>query len=340
MSSPVLRASACALALLGSACGERPAGLSAEVEPLAVLHVRLEGALLETPCHPRLGLLWAAVPTYIPYCHTRGPTPLDPAREPSTTAAHACRDPFRVTPALAGPSVAIDLRETSFELPIVHLPNASIMVGDAGARVAYAAVILYDDLDGDGELTFTRCRGNTRGGGPTTPSRPFDCGSTSRFERIHAASFERLDAESTRVTYVEGPFDAGSYFYPHPGCTALPPGGFSVWRTGALLSDTATCDVSPIDTEIVLTPRAPDALVDLTCPQRRRDAFPRPPTQLPDAEELSFECDGEGGIATTDLDCPCPNLRTYTLRGCYEELECSDPDWDVPAPEAWPCTAP
>ncbi|MCC7383040.1 MAG: hypothetical protein IT384_14475 [Deltaproteobacteria bacterium] len=315
------------------ACDDGVAGLEETRQILATVRGRLTRPLAEisaTIAHPRAGILWAGVPQFVPFCHEHGPNPRDPSRIVSSSVArYGCRDPFEVVPGAMGPSVVIDPRSASFEIPIADLPRAQVMVGSVEARVAYGSLIVFDDLDGDGELDLERgC--NSRGD---------SSGPSPRLEPIHAASFFSQNETQVRVTYVEGRFDAASLFYPHPDCSELPPPGFSIWTVGALLDPDASCSTQRIDAEIRLDPRAPLALADLTCLQSSRDVFPRPPPVRPPGSALIFECNADGALVAADPTCSCPWIRTYRLSGCYDSLDCPNPDWDLRAsvPPEWPC---
>jgi hypothetical protein len=211
-----------------------------------------------------------------------------------------------------------------------------VLVGRLGQRVAYASLVVFDDLDANGELDLIRAQrcsrgdgeGEDQGGDPSMIAEP-----------IYAASFARLTRPSVRVSYVEGPFDRASNYYPAPkGCDAFPPGGFSIWMTGDYLDPNAGCRVGSFEQEVMLElgPAAPNA--DLACPQRTRDVFPRPPSDRAPSPRVLTECNEDGSLALTDPECACPNLRLMTLRGCETDYGCVTPEWDVKTPPAWyPC---
>jgi hypothetical protein len=323
-----------------AACHGGVHDLGGAPDPILTIHVRLGAPLPSGLIHPRGGILWAGVPVYVPYCQESGPNPAQPSHTVSAVAKKACRDPFEVVPGIDGPSVALDPLATSFDIPILHLPPAAAMVGRLPSRVAYGSIIVYDDRNGDGALTFSRCgnfgdRGDTAVSTTTTAT----IGATV-FEPIYASSFSTLTNEETRLAYVEGDFDKSSFFYPNPSCEVLPPRGFSMWIVGALLDSNATCMLAPIDREVVVEPMTADSLVDLACPEATRDAFPRePPARAPMTNPmLLWECTPEGGLATANDVCACPNLRLYTLKGCSADDACPIPEWNVPPPPYWPCS--
>lgn len=314
-----------------SACGG-VSELGAEPDALVTIRARLT-APIPTPASGftslRAGLMWAGVPVFVPYCFEYGTNPLKPLQVPSDVAELGCRDPFLVAPGLVGPSVAIDPESTSFEIPIVQLPSAEVLIGTREQRIAYASVVVFDDRDGDGELDLSRGCGQ------------FGDSGRGR-ETIYAASFSDLNERQTRISYVEGAFDQDSYFYPHPQCRSLPPEGFSIWEVDEIFAADSRCEVHPIDEELELEPSLSRELRHLSCVQRSRESFPRPPRMREPDEDEIWECTKDGALAIANPECPCPEVRLFTLVGCYDELDCEKPDWDRrdTPPEWWPCELP
>jgi hypothetical protein len=310
--------------------------LEGDGSPIAVLRGRVAGARPEGSTL-RAGLVWAGAPVFVPFCHDEGPTPLDPQRSVSELAAVGCRDPFDVVPELAGTAAAI-ASDGSFELPIVHLPTAEVMVGGRESRVAYGSLVVFADLDENGALELRGGCGRIRGRMDDPRLRP-------RAEPIYAASFSTLTGEQARITYVEGELDADSFFYPHSRCRELAPPGFSLWSMAGLLDATdesGACRVDPIDTPIELELGSPEDFAALSCRQAERESFERPPRwetdPLPD--DLLWECSDDGNLVFADPSCDCPEVRELSLVGCYDDRECEDPDWDLrdEAQEWWPCS--
>lgn len=315
-----------------AACDSSLYGLGDDRAPLAVVRGRYDGPLpVDVNTHLRAALIWAGPPVFVPYCHQHGPTPIEPDRTLTDVSQNGCRDPFEFVPSSRGPSVALDLKESrEFEIPLQHLPDATSMVGTLEARVAYASLVIYDDRDDDQLLELgSRCPRRDRNDPHPDPLEP-----------LYASSFSRLNATQTRIAYVEGEFDADSFYYPHPNCTALPPRGFSVWTVGDLLDPSAACSVSPIDAPITLDYTAPEHLNNLACLPSERESFTRPPPGDGPGRDVVFECTENGAVAVADPLCPCPNLRVYALRGCFDDAACATPDWDIDPPEGWPCAAP
>lgn len=332
-----------ALLLLPALGCDRLAGLDgAEVPAFATLRGTVTATVAPRGARLRVGVLWAGVPAFVPYCHLVGRTALDPERVVPPLAALACRDPFGVVPAAAGPSVPITLESgrATFELPLRALPPASLMVGAPDGRVAYGAVIVFDDRDGDDAFSiWPRCRGfRGRGTGAPSDEAPAD-GEVQ--DQILASTFARLTEPQLRLTYVEGNPPAQSTWYPHPDCTRRPGPGFSLWSVGDYLGPRDTCAVEPPETPLALVvpPRGAD-FRDLSCPTRARETFPREP-ELDDFTRgnLLIDCLPDGTIVTTSRSCVCPEVRAYPLAGCFDELDCAVPDWDfrTQIPEWWPC---
>ncbi len=166
-----------------------------------------------------------------------------------------------------------------------------------------------------------------------------------------------------------------SAFYPRAGCDPPLP-GFSVLAAGgftaeaalaALLGgelppeDPATCAVSaPAETTIVIAARAPADVQAVGCEEPRDDSSVRyrapPPNALDFAGRVwacahlpTFDTGGTGGggpasdliqlVVSGRASDRCKFLTHYTLRGCFEDVNCADPEWDFTAnpPGWWPC---
>lgn len=338
-------------------CNQVVTGLGEDEQVLATLRGRIADGV-EVPANARVGIVWAGVPVFVPYCHAYGYTPLDPERDVHDPAYLGCRDPFDVVPAVVGPSAPLEYGvENTFEIVIRQIPPSSAMIGEPGARVAYGSVVLYTDTDLDGELDFARgCRGggggNNGGGGGPTPMPD-----ASSREPIVGATFDNLTDSHLRVVFVEGSFDATSFFYPPPtGCTTYPSAGFSQWSMGGMLATDASCAVLPIDAPIVVgqgrlpglggTPD-PELVRPLSCVPEDRQTFPRELSERttsnffnPLQTRYEWECLADGTVVVVDKQCACREVRTYPLAGCRDEVNCPVPEWDLRAnrPSWWPCT--
>jgi hypothetical protein len=362
----------CFAPLLVAACG-RLQGFGGDAPPLATFNVLFQGDL--APLRPtgvtgehalRVALVWGAQWLTEPFC-------VLPAESPGVAAVidAGCRDPFGFVPTAVSVSVpiAIDVPAT---LTLSQLPAADVMVGDVTARVAYASLVVFDDRNDTGTLELARqFRGfmGDREGPPGifVPEPP---------DIIYGASFVTMTAPDQRVAYREGAFDTRSAFYPRAGCDPPPP-GFSVLAAGgftaeaalaALLGgglppeDPATCAVSaPAETTIAIAARAPAEVQEVGCEERRNDSSVRyrePPTSFTDAASRTWACAhlptfdttaaaGGAGPASDLIQLVvsgrasdrCKLLTHYTLRGCFEDVNCAIPEWDFTAnpPDWWPC---
>ncbi|MBI2378065.1 MAG: hypothetical protein HYV07_28950 [Deltaproteobacteria bacterium] len=325
--------------LVITGCG-RLADLGEPVTPVVTVRGELRGGVPIGSTNPRAGILWAASPVFIPYCHEHGPSPTRP-RADSPVAEAGCRDPFELLPRRLGPSVPLAPGQTTFEIPFDQLPPPDVMVGPLESRTAYGAVIVFDDRDGDEDLGLRRgCdfpSGSDRGpGGQQSPLTDPD----SRLEPVIATSFFDLTEVQHRLAYVEGQLDRDSNFYPHPGCTELPGPGFSHFVVPGLLGESSDCAVEPPETPFVLELRPEQRLTNLSCRESTRQSFSRPARSV--IGDLIFECTEDGSLALANPSCECPDVRVLSLTGCFDEVECTSPDWDLTAdpPEEWPCPVP
>jgi hypothetical protein len=350
----------CLAPLLVAACG-RLQGFGGDAPPLVSFEVVFQGDV--APLRPagvtdenalRVALVWGAQWLTEPFC-------VLPAESPETAAVidAGCRDPFGFVPAVVSASVpvAVDVPAT---LTLSQLPAADVMVGDVTARVAYGSLVVFDDRNGSGTLELA----------------PRMIQSS---DIIYGASFVTMTAPDRRVAFREGAFDARSAFYPRAGCDPPPPGfsvlaagGFTAEAALAALlggglpqEDPATCAVSaPAETTIVIAARAPADVQAVGCEERRNDSSVRyraPPRNALDfadrvwacAHLPTFDAGGGGGgtggggpasdliqlVVSGRTSNPCRFLTHYTLRGCFEDINCAAPEWDVTAnpPDWWPC---
>ena len=364
----------CLAPLLVAACGQLQ-GFGGNAPPLVSFDVVFQGDL--APLRPagvtgehalRVALVWGAQWLTEPFC-------VLPAESPEAAAVidAGCRDPFGFVPAVVSVSVPIAVDEPT-TLTLSQLPAADVMVGDVTARVAYGSLVVFDDRNGSGTLELTQRAFLSFTDGREGPPEPFDPESP---DIIYGASFVTMTAPDRRVAFREGAFDARSAFYPRAGCDPPPP-GFSVLAAGgftaeaalaALLGgglppeDPATCAVSaPAETTIVIAARAPADVQAVGCAERRNDSSVRyrepPPNALDFAGRVwacahlpTFDTGGAGGgsggpasdliqlVVSGRTSNSCKFLTHYTLRGCFEDINCAVPEWDFTAnpPDWWPC---
>lgn len=360
----VIRVGALAVvaAVAGAGCDDLQ-GFGGPVPPLVSFTVTAEGDLAAVrppedtaPPDLHVALVWGKQWLVEPLCIL--PPESDAAR---AVIAAGCRDPFGFIPSrvAANAPLAVGAPAT---LDLFTLPAADVMVGDLTARVAYASLVVYDDLDADGTLTLGR---PNRDGGNQGPPDPMDLPTEVR-DRVYAASFVTMTAPDQRVAYREGAF-VQTGFYPRAGC-GDPPAGFSLVSAGGFTAeaaiaatlagqlppeDPATCAEEPPTAPVTVAIRPPAELAELRCTERRTDSSVRyrepdaePPQQL---DQRTWACVHlpSFGPPSTQLELviagrptdSCVGLSHYVLKGCRNDPSCSSPDWDHTAapPAWWPC---
>jgi len=337
-----------------AACGSGVHDLGDEAGPLAFVQGEVTGDVARRlpegravdDLRLRAGLLWAALAEPGTYCQRYG-NPLLPGGEVSEVARVACPDLLGVAPGLVGPSAALDTRSSSFEVPLLHLPTAESMVGEVSARVAYASVVLYDDVNGNGTLDLIerprwRWRDHDDDGGPgdrrlrRARLREWPEEDPATTDAIYAASFVTMGASHRRLAFREGAF-ATSFFYPMLGCDP-PPQGFSVVDVKGPVFQ-PTCSATPLaDAALTLPVAAPSALDDLRCAQPRHQLGVYPEDE-PDPS-WPRHCVSRDELVTADPDAACPGIAQLVLKGCPGQPDCRYPDWNMckSPPDWWPCT--
>jgi hypothetical protein len=345
---------AIATALAAPACGDL-VGFGGEVPPLATITVRATG---EIAGDLRVAVVWGAQWLPEPLCIL----PPDSAEVEAVIAA-GCRDPLAFTPARVAASAPL-VANTDTPLALDDLPAADVMVGSLDARIAYASLVVFDDVDHSGTLELaTPARLPQRMTGPDDDDEEL----VSR-DVILGASFVSMTEPDRRLAFREGAY-APTGYYPRRGCGEPPP-GFSVVSAGGFsleaaitataagelpAQDPATCAEVALDATTVEIPvRDPRELLEVGCLRRLSDSSVRyaQPTDDPGLANRSYACagiptfPGEPAIDLVQLvvtglpDDRCRGLTHYTLRGCDEGgLECDTPEWDFVAtpPAWWPC---
>ena len=355
--------------LLAAGCGELK-GFEGEATPLATFEVAFQGDLAPllpagiTNVHAlRVALVWGAQWLTEPFC-------VLPAESTEVAAVieAGCRDPFGFVPNLVSVSAPVEV-DVPAKLTMTQLPAADVMVGDITARVAYGSLVVFDDRNDSGTLEMAqlfRSFDGDREGPPGifVPGGPPDI--------IYGASFVTMTEPDRRVAFREGAFDALSAFYPRAGCEPPTP-GFSVLAAGGFTAEAALaallggglppedpekCAVSaPADTTIAIAARPPAELLEIGCLERRDDSSVRyrePPPSSPGLIDHAWACahlptfgSGGGGPASDLIQLVvsgratdrCKFLSHYTLRGCFDDVNCVSPEWDFTAnpPAWWPC---
>jgi hypothetical protein len=303
--------------LLLSACGPGLRGLGTDAPALAEVRGHVDRASLGSPAGAPLlaGILWLGVqqPDFFCLAHASDPR-----------LAPGCADPYWILPDDVAESAPVDAAG-DFAIAMMRLPGSSALVGDADARIAYASVVVVQD-DGDGVL------------------EPYAPPTRDRLDHpppdvVLAATFTTLRTPNERLALRLGGYDAGSTFYPAPGCS--PPQGLSI-----------------LD--------APDVLGAGVCTSRTLEG-PVAPMPVPEPERRAFSCPARGTyVDMASLDAPgpsydvqvcvdpntlalrtstdrCPSLVVLRLVGCYDGREgdacTARPDFDLRGnpPEWWPC---
>ena len=356
----------CLAPLLVAGCG-RLQGFGGEAPPLATFNVVFQGDL--APLLPegvtvhalRVALVWGAQWLTEPFC-------VLPAESPGVAAVidAGCRDPFGFVPNVVSVSVPIEI-DVPATLTLTQLPAADVMVGDVTARVAFGSLVVFDDRDDSRTLELSRPYRAPLGDGRGPPEmfRP------PSSDIIYGASFITMTALDQRVAYREGAFDARSAFYPRAGCppprpTTVTSGparrrGSSrtarVWGGLPRVEPWGWVVAAPAATTIAIAARAPADVLEVGCDERTEDSSVRyrePPSYFDYASERVWACahlpsfDTGGGSPASDLiqlvvsgrlGERCKGLSHYTLRGCFEDVNCAMPEWDFTAnpPDWWPC---
>jgi len=343
-------------------CGDL-SGFGGAVPPLTTVHVEVTGdfASVQAPGAGkpalRVALVWGAQWLTEPLCIL----PPDDASVAKLIAA-GCRDPFGFVPDRVAANVPLEA-DGSAELALFDLPAPDVMVGDVTSRVAYASVVVYDDRDGDGTLSFSRA--NRLGGRDNGPpdNQPIPVA-----DLVYAASFVSMTEPDTRLAFREGAFNQLAAFYPRSGCgdplpsfSLVSAGGFSAadaiaaeLRGSLPPEDPARCSEVSTETPVSLAFRPPAQLREVACEERRTDSsirYRQPPVDPPDLMNRTTACakvpDFGSGKANGAIqlavsgrsDDSCAGLTHYVLRGCREDALCELPMWDITAtpPSWWPC---
>jgi hypothetical protein len=320
------------------ACGEGVHDLSIESAPIVILrgHVDLDRLERTRPEAPLLGgLLWAGLPRINPVCLSTD--------APALLAA--CPDPYGVFFGSIDRMTTVD-EHGDFEVPIWALPDPKIAIGDEATRIAYGALVVAEDLDGDGRFFMPPLRmiaegGITGGGGA------YECLDDGRRPRpppiqpdlIVAASFATLRSEQTRVTFREGDFVEASKFYPAPGCDAPLP-GFSYFTMPAL-GESGACTSRAPDEPLDIAPLAAAERPGVMCrPLGQSPGSARPEESCPPPEGDTPVCLSRELLVSLRTSFSCPEMTIYSLKGCDTDPYCTNPEWDDTAtpPTWWPCS--
>jgi hypothetical protein len=354
----VKRVALVVVALAG--CGDLK-GFSGPVPPLTTYTVVPPAMADSSPHHLQVAIVWGMqwLPEALCVLGSMG--------QQSVLDA-GCRDSFGFVPLVAEPGIDVS-PGVPVDLDFQTLPGAEVLVGQLTGRVGYASIVFYDDLDDSGTLQLAR---------PNRLGLPMDGpgsepGGVQLPDLVLGATFVTMTLPDTRVSYVEGSFDEAAAFYPRAGCGA-PPDGFSVLRASGFDKASAATYVAagqlppeidpsqcvealPQDQPITAFASRSDYpdLNEVACTENNDDSSVRyrdPADQPDDVSERMSACvplptfPGQNPgpqqielIITGRSDDACKGLTHYVLKGCREDPNCSDPDWDHSAspPPWWPC---
>jgi hypothetical protein len=299
--------------LLVLGCGDVH-GLDVASQPLLVAQGRVDLAALTrtNPDVPLLAaLIWAAIPRVSSVC----------LRYDTAAIRPACSDPYGVFLGEVEQTVPVG-PDGTFTMPLAHLPNARVSVGDEVSRIAYATLLVFEDVVSDGMLDY--------------PDPDFADVPEFTADHLVAATFYDLHAPQLRLVFREGSFDAGSNFYPAPGCPA-PPAGFSL-GTYSPYGAPPACDFRDATQMITVPPLAAADAAALECRTGSRRQGLREATterRRPPGQTLCLS-------PTIMVNVPagrCARLTGWLLVGCENDPYCQTPEFDHTAdpPSWWHC---
>ena len=346
-----------------SSCQQKIYGLDNQLTPLAelklsVLQSDLEQLPIETRSRLRFGLVWLGINIPSTWCAERLSSILLGEAFSSvefaelTQLSELCRNPLGVAPILAGPSVALEDASSVISedglitqsIVFTALPPSEVLIGTPDARIAYASLVIFEDLNDNGILDIGQSHPpifwdeleprRNRNDDSVKESR-FSFDDYDSADQLYSSSFNSLLDSHQRLVFREGRFNE-SYFYPLGGCT--PPPGFSYLNVDGDFQE-ASCTASPIDEPIVLTLTKPSlSLQEAICAPADVWLF-QPPINEPDSH-YQYTCLSPNELAASDPEQNCKNLSIIQLVDCpINEPNCNDAEWDVrdQVPEWWPC---
>lgn len=351
-----------ALALAALAACTPLEGFGGPVPPLATFTVEVSdpGNVIPAAARPRLhvALVWGQQWLTEALCVLPPESP-----EVAAVLAKGCRDPFGFVAARVAASVPIELGVPA-TIELMTLPGADVLVGNLTARGAFGSFVVFDDLDGNGNLELARPdRVGSPGGGPPRQDKT----PTLLADAIYGASFVTMTEPDQRVAYREGAFDPNAAFYPRAGCDGPPP-AFSILAASGFTAadaiaatlagrlpretDPAACRVEAAATPVVFAAQVRADRNEVACTENNVDSSVRyrdPGETVPDLTTRPFACahlPSFGGppsstielIVAGDETDSCVGLTHFVLKGCGEDASCPNPDWQYDIPPAWwPC---
>jgi hypothetical protein len=225
-------------------------------------------------------------------------------------------------------SVAIEATfPLALEIPVLTLPDLSLLSGDEGARLGIADVVIYEDHDGDDVFDET-ARGAAE---------------FSDVVRGTSRAIDEEDRDESFIVYREGALSpVWKIFRAIYGC-ADPAPGFSTVTIGVDDNELFFCAIDDRAVPVALR----DDIASLGCAPLGDTAEP----VRADAVDgipvgAAVECRPVDGyydvIYAENFASVCPDVRTLALVGCdtTSEATCRATYWNLlgNAPAWWPCT--
>ncbi len=307
-----------ATVLLATACGtEEGVHRGTDIGPALInLTGQLEGEVPENLNADllRAALVWVNIPQEA----------IDCMNEVSGPLSFACLAFDELTPALASESVVIEpVTLATFDVPLRALPPPSVLVGDSDQRMGFASLVVFEDLNGNGDLDFV---------GPTAEAA------------IDAPVAGQLHPDGlplSVVVYREGQLSPLWEAFAGAGC-GEPEQGFSLLTLEGDGESLPTCTVTGTDESTI------GVTFDLTEDTKRMlvchltpEMFSTYPSVAPPAGAV-VDCNYiDQMVFTAYPNAYCAFEQTYELRGCGFDLTgtCSSPEWDLSSnpPSWWTC---
>ena len=345
-------------------------GLDNELTPLAELKLAVKQSELEqipseVRSRLRVGLVWLGINLPSSWCAEQlssiflniDQEQFDEEDEQSselsldidalTQFTQLCRNPLGVSPLLAGPSAplgtVIEEGLVTTTITFSSLPPADVLIGTPDSRVAYASLVVFDDLNQNEVLDIGFSLppifwGDGPGrddddDGPDEGRSWF--GEEKEPDLLYSASFIDLITSHTRLVFREGEFTE-SFFYPLGGC--VPPKGFSILALEGNFQS-AECQVKALSEPTILPLSEPSAQKqEVIC--AATDVFTFEPPKEPLGEEFELLCLSAEELVVSDKTQSCKNLSVLQLADCPPHKDsCAYPEWDYRdnPPEWWPC---
>lgn len=225
-------------------------------------------------------------------------------------------------------SVAIEAAfPLALEIPVLTLPDVSLLSGDEGARLGIADVVIYEDHDGDDVFDET-----ARG------AAAFD-----DVVRGTSRAVDEEDRDESFIVYREGALSpVWKIFRAIYGC-ADPAPGFSTITIGVDDNDGFFCGIDDRAVPVALR----DDIATLGCAPLGDTAEPVRADAVDGIPAgAAVECQPADGyydvVYAEDFASVCPDIRTVALVGCdtTSEETCRATYWDLVGDEPgwWPCT--